>query len=146
MTERRPATRVLKASAARQPWSQILNCVFRRQARVVVEKSGIRVAAATEQVEGALALLGRLVDRLERQRDRRRRDPSAVLVVLASQISSVSFRVPLIAPCRVHCAQEYLARQGSERGSAPKPWDGCGAVHWCWARDVLAYGEATSGG
>lgn len=38
-------TQVMKASEARQQWSQLLNKVFRGQMRVVVEKSGIPVAA-----------------------------------------------------------------------------------------------------
>lgn len=45
MPEREPMTQTIKASEARAQWSQILNRVFRRQARVVVEKSGIPVAA-----------------------------------------------------------------------------------------------------
>jgi prevent-host-death family protein len=35
----------LKASQARQEFSQVLNKVFRRETRVIVEKSGIPVAA-----------------------------------------------------------------------------------------------------
>ena len=38
-------TQVMKASEARAQWSQLLNKVFRNQTRVVVEKSGIPVAA-----------------------------------------------------------------------------------------------------
>lgn len=38
-------TQVMKASDVRQQWSQLLNKVFRNQTRVVVEKSGIPVAA-----------------------------------------------------------------------------------------------------
>lgn len=38
-------TQVMKASEARQQWSQLLNSVFRGRTRVVVEKSGIPVAA-----------------------------------------------------------------------------------------------------
>lgn len=38
-------TQVMKASEVRQQWSQLLNKVFRNQTRVVVEKSGIPVAA-----------------------------------------------------------------------------------------------------
>ena len=45
MPEREPMTQTLKASEARAQWSQLLNKVFRRQARVIVEKSGIPVAA-----------------------------------------------------------------------------------------------------
>lgn len=36
---------VMKASEVRQQWSQLLNKVFRGQTRVMVEKSGIPVAA-----------------------------------------------------------------------------------------------------
>jgi prevent-host-death family protein len=45
MREREPMTQTMKASQARQAWSQILNKVFRRETRVIVEKSGIPVAA-----------------------------------------------------------------------------------------------------
>ena len=38
-------TQIMKASEARREWSQILNKVFRGQTRVIVEKSGIPVAA-----------------------------------------------------------------------------------------------------
>lgn len=38
-------TQVMKASEVRREWSQLLNKVFRSQTRVVVEKSGIPVAA-----------------------------------------------------------------------------------------------------
>lgn len=38
-------TQVMKASEVRKEWSQLLNKVFKGQTRVVVEKSGIPVAA-----------------------------------------------------------------------------------------------------
>jgi prevent-host-death family protein len=38
-------TKTMKASVARQQFSQLLNEVFRRESRVLVEKSGIPVAA-----------------------------------------------------------------------------------------------------
>lgn len=38
-------TQVIKASEARKEWSQLLNNVFKGQTRVIVEKSGIPVAA-----------------------------------------------------------------------------------------------------
>jgi prevent-host-death family protein len=38
-------TKTIKASVARQQFSQLLNDVFRRESRVLVEKSGIPVAA-----------------------------------------------------------------------------------------------------
>jgi prevent-host-death family protein len=46
-------TRTMKASEARQQWSSLLNTVFRKEARVIVEKSGVPVAAlvSTEDLE-----------------------------------------------------------------------------------------------
>lgn len=46
-------TQTIKASEARQQWSQLLNKVFRSQTRIVVEKSGIPVAAviSVEELE-----------------------------------------------------------------------------------------------
>lgn len=38
-------TQVMKASEAREQWAELLNNVFRNQTRIVVEKSGIPVAA-----------------------------------------------------------------------------------------------------
>jgi len=40
-----PMTHTIAASAARQQFSQLLNEVFRREKRVVIEKSGVAVAA-----------------------------------------------------------------------------------------------------
>jgi prevent-host-death family protein len=45
MAEPEPMTKTIKASEARQQFSQLLNEVFRREARILVEKSGIPVAA-----------------------------------------------------------------------------------------------------
>jgi prevent-host-death family protein len=45
MREREPMTKTIKASEARQQFSQLLNEVFLRETRVIVEKSGIPVAA-----------------------------------------------------------------------------------------------------
>lgn len=45
MPEREPMIQTMKASEARQQFSQLLNQVFRRETRVIVEKSGIPVAA-----------------------------------------------------------------------------------------------------
>lgn len=45
MRERQPMTQTMKASEARQNFSQLLNRVFRGEKRVIVEKSGIPVAA-----------------------------------------------------------------------------------------------------
>ena len=40
-----PVTQTIAASEARQHFSQLLNQVFRREKRVVIEKSGVPVAA-----------------------------------------------------------------------------------------------------
>src|SRR5579859_1902116 len=68
-TRREPSTQTLKASEARQQFSQVLNKVFRKEALILVEKSGIPVAAivSTEDLQ-----------RLERY-DRERVDPFQVL-------------------------------------------------------------------
>ena len=65
MPAHQPATRTVKASEARQQWSQLLNSVFRREARVVVEKSGIPVAALISIPD---------LEWLERFQERRARD------------------------------------------------------------------------
>ena len=45
MSGREPVVKTMKASQARAEWSAILNGVFRKENRVLVEKSGIPVAA-----------------------------------------------------------------------------------------------------
>ena len=55
----------MKASEVREQWSQLLNKVFRYQTRVVVEKSGIPVAAVISAEE-----LKRFIS-LEEQREKR---------------------------------------------------------------------------
>ena len=45
MQEREPRTQTVKASGARRNWSKLLNKVFRREARLIVENSGVPVAA-----------------------------------------------------------------------------------------------------
>jgi len=42
---REPITQVVTASEARREWSELLNKVFRKEERVIVEKSGTPVAA-----------------------------------------------------------------------------------------------------
>lgn len=65
MREREPMTKTMKATAARQQFSQLLNQVFRRETRVVVEKSGIPVAAIISASD--LERLNRLEE--EREKD-----------------------------------------------------------------------------
>lgn len=57
-------TQVMKASDVRKEWSQLLNSVFKDQKRVIVEKSGIPVAAVISAED-----LGKF-KRLEEQRER----------------------------------------------------------------------------
>ena len=45
MAEREPMTQTIPASKAREQFSQLLNKVFRTRTRVIVEKSGVPVAA-----------------------------------------------------------------------------------------------------
>ena len=63
MVERQPVTRTMKASDARQQWSELLNTVFRKESRVIVEKSGIPVAAIVSAAD--LEKLTRLEARRE---------------------------------------------------------------------------------
>ncbi len=65
MREPQPMTQTMKASDARQHFASVLNRVFRKETRVVVEKSGIPVAAIVSADD-----LKRL-DRLERERAER---------------------------------------------------------------------------
>jgi prevent-host-death family protein len=58
-------TQTINASTARQEWNKILNKVFREETRIVVEKSGIPVAAIISAED-----LKRL-DRLEKERSDR---------------------------------------------------------------------------
>jgi prevent-host-death family protein len=65
MAEREAMTQVINVTEARQKWSQLLNKVFRSRTRVIVEKSGIPVAAiiSAEELER--------FNRLEEQRRQR---------------------------------------------------------------------------
>ena len=45
MREHQPMTQTMKSTEARQAWGQVLNRVYRTNARVIVEKAGIPVAA-----------------------------------------------------------------------------------------------------
>ena len=45
MREQEPMTQTMNVTTARQEWSQVLNQVYRGRTRVIVEKSGIPVAA-----------------------------------------------------------------------------------------------------
>lgn len=65
MREKQPAIQTIKVSDVRQNLGELLNSVFRREARVLVEKSGIPVAGIVSAED-----LNRL-DRLDRERAER---------------------------------------------------------------------------
>src|SRR3712207_9459614 len=65
MREQSSMTQTIKASDVRQQWSEILNKVFRKETQVIVEKSGIPVAAIISTED--LARLHRL--EAQRQKD-----------------------------------------------------------------------------
>ena len=65
MREREPMTQTMKASEARGAWSKLLNQVFRRETRVVVEKHGIPIAAIISAEDL------RMLNELEAERRRR---------------------------------------------------------------------------
>ncbi len=63
MAEREPMTQTMKASEAKQHWGSLLTEVFKRQKRVLVEKSGIPVAAVISAADF------QRLQRLEAQRE-----------------------------------------------------------------------------
>jgi prevent-host-death family protein len=65
MHERAPKTQIMKASDARAQWSELLDRVTRRETRVLVEKSGVPVAAIVSATD-----LARLTQ-LEQEREQR---------------------------------------------------------------------------
>jgi len=74
----------MKASEARQQWAQVLNKVFKGQTRVVVEKSGIPVAAviSTQDLKRLTQLEKQREDRfkaLDRMREAFKNVPAEVL-------------------------------------------------------------------
>lgn len=64
MRTQHPVSRTMKASDVRQQWSQVLHAVYRKEARVLVEKSGIPVAAIVSVED--LERLNRLDEEHER--------------------------------------------------------------------------------
>ncbi len=70
MRESGPMTQRINATQARQEWSQLLNKVYRRETRVLVEKSGIPVAAIVSAHD--LERLKRMEDEETRALDRMR--------------------------------------------------------------------------
>lgn len=106
MRNRVPEIEKINASVARQQWSDLLTRVFHREARVVVEKSGIPVAAvvSTEDLE-----------RL-RQFDRQREEDLRVVGEIRAAFESTS-------PEEIEREAERAIAQGRtrERGTGRKP-------------------------
>jgi len=75
MRGREPVTQTMKASQARQEFSQLLNKVFRKEARVIVEKSGIPVAAIVSAED---------LERLQQLEEQRQRNFDAIEAVGAA--------------------------------------------------------------
>ena len=65
MRGREPMTQTIKASEAREQWSSLLNQVYRGETRIVVERSGIPVAAIVSTAD---------LERLRRFDEARKRD------------------------------------------------------------------------
>lgn len=73
MSDNIPPRETIAASQARQEWSTVLNKVFRQEARMLVEKSGVPVAAIIsvrdlerfERMEAARAERFRVIDELQ---------------------------------------------------------------------------------
>ena len=70
MREREPMTQTMKASQARDQWSKIINRVYRKETRVLVERSGVPVAAivSASDLEQLRRLEEEEVKALERMR------------------------------------------------------------------------------
>ena len=80
MANREPATETIKASEARQQWSTLLNEVYRREKRVIVEKNGIPVAAIISPTD---------LERMQRIERNRKEDFKVI-----EQISAAFLDVP----------------------------------------------------
>ncbi len=95
MPDREPTIQTMKASQARQQWSQVLNKVLRKEARILVEKSGVPVAAIVsaedlqwlQQYEAQRAERWKVVDEIRaRNRDK---NPEQVEQDIASEIAAM---------------------------------------------------------
>src|SRR3990167_11296592 len=90
-------TQTLKASDVRSNWSQLLNKVFRNQTRVIVEKSGIPIAAviSAEDLARFIQLEEQRKERfkiLDRMRDAFKDVPVERLCALTSFIALLTSR------------------------------------------------------
>lgn len=110
MRERPPMIQTIKSSEAKQTWSKLLNRVFRREARVVVEKNGIPVAALISPEDL------KLFERLEAERDR---DLAAI-----ERLSEAFKDVPPEEIEREVARAVAEVRKGSRRQPAHRDGDG----------------------
>lgn len=79
MREQHPMIRTIKASVARAQFSELVNKVYRRESRILVEKSGIPVAAIVSVED---------LERL-RQLDARREELFSALDVIGEKFQDV---------------------------------------------------------
>jgi antitoxin (DNA-binding transcriptional repressor) of toxin-antitoxin stability system len=95
MRERDTMTQIFNVTEARKHWSELLNTVFRNRTRVIVEKSGIPVAAIVspqdlehlKQYEAEEARAWAVVDTIRtRNADR---DPDQVLREVTEEVEAV---------------------------------------------------------
>ena len=90
-----PTTQIINATEARQTFSQLLTSVYRSKRRVVVEKSGIPVAAIVspeelgrlERLDTERAAAFRLIDRI-RERNAGA-DPEQVYADVTTEVEAV---------------------------------------------------------
>lgn len=99
-----PRTEKVKASEARQHFSELLNQVFRKEKRVLVERSGIPIAAviSADDLDLLTELERRRAERFavldEIQAKNRDADPEEVERVVAEELAAVrqeSQRTPI---------------------------------------------------
>jgi len=107
MREQQPMTQVMKAADVRANWSDVVDRVFRGKARVVVERSGIPVAAVISAED---------LDRLSRL-DAQRADAFKVLDRIGEAFKDVSPEElqrevdKAVSEVRQEMAEERLAAQ-----------------------------------
>ncbi|MDP9371376.1 MAG: type II toxin-antitoxin system prevent-host-death family antitoxin [Chloroflexota bacterium] len=103
MGEREPVTEMVKASEARQQWSQLLNWVFRKGTHMIVEKSGIPVAAIVSADDL------RRPERLEAER-------AADLAILDEMQDTVIASLPSVRHPRRMVLLRHQAHEGRAHG------------------------------
>jgi prevent-host-death family protein len=109
MQEQEPMTKTIKASDTRQQFSKLLNEVFRGEKRVVVEKSGIPVAAIVSPQDF------KLLARLEQERA----EQFKILDEIGAAFQDVP---PEEIEREVNRAIAQVRRETRQREQVPPPW------------------------